>query len=815
MSLIAGLFQEGGIMKRSIETAAVLGAGVMGAQIAAHLANAGIATILLDMVPLELTDEEKHKGLTLHSPQVRNRIVNKGLEYAKNIKPAAFFSPELASLITTGNFDDHLDWLRQADWIIEAVVENLDVKRQLLARVEAVRQPGTIVSSNTSGIPIAKIGEALSLEFRQHLLGTHFFNPPRYLRLLEVIPGPDTLPEVVERIAEFSERRLGKNIVYCKDTPNFIANRIGTLAAMHAIRVMVEDGYTIEEVDAMTGPAIGHAKSATFRTMDLAGLDTCLHVARNLYESVPDDDKRNLFVPPDFLQEMVRRGWIGQKAGQGFYKKEKTGDGKQILALDYTTMEYRPLQKPTFPSLEAAKGIESLGERLKKLVYGDDRVGRFLWKTTSETLLYAANRAAEIADDIVQIDRAMRWGFNYELGPFEVWDAIGVEKSVQRLREEGRPIPALVEQLLASGKTSFYETREGETFYFDFKTGHHKPVAPRPGVIVLRSLKDRQKVIKSNAAASLIDIGDGVACLEFHSKMNAIGGDTIQMMNFAVKEVGERFEGLVISNQAENFCVGANIMMILMAAQEGEWDEIDLSVRAFQKANMALRYSDKPVVVAPFGLTLGGGCEIALHADAVRPHAELYMGLVEVGVGLLPAGGGTKEMLLRALDCAPKDEQVDLLPYVRPVFETIGMAKVSTSAVEARQLGFLRPTDQITMNKDRLIEDAKQTVLAMVRQGYQKPRPRTDIPVLGESALAALKLGIHLMYRAGYISEYDKHIGNKIAWVLCGGDIKSPTTMPEQYFLDLEREAFVQLCTERKTQERIQHMLKTGKPLRN
>ncbi|MBI3951967.1 MAG: enoyl-CoA hydratase/isomerase family protein [Acidobacteria bacterium] len=802
-------------MKRKIEKAAVLGAGVMGSQIAAHLANAGIHTFLLDIVPRELTEEEAAKGLTLESPQVRNRIVQKGLQYAKTIKPAAFFAPELVELITVGNFEDNLDWLNQVDWIIEAVVENLELKQQLFQRVERHRRPGTIVTSNTSGIPIAKIGEGLSDEFRRHFFGTHFFNPPRYMRLLEIIAGPQTVPEVVETIADFFDRRLGKNIVYAKDTPNFIANRIGTLAAMTAIRVMLEGNYTIEEVDAITGPVIGHAKSATFRTMDLAGLDTCAHVARNLYESVPDDEKRHLFVIPDFMQEMLRRGWIGQKAGQGFYKQVKSEQGKQILALDYKMMEYRPSQKPKLPALEIVRNIEDLGERLRKLVYNSDRVGQFLWKSTSEMLIYTANRAPEIADDILQIDRAMRWGFNYEMGPFEVWNAIGVERSVQRLREEGCEIPPLVEKLLASGQSSFYEKRDGQEFYFDFKTGEHKPVPPRPGVIILSSLKERQKVIKSNPGASLIDLGDGVACLEFHSKMNAIGGDTIQMMNFALKEIAESFEGLVISNQAENFCVGANIMMILLAAQEGEWDEIDLSVRAFQKANMSLRYSDRPVVVAPFGMTLGGGCEIVLHADKVRPAAELYMGLVEVGVGLIPAGGGTKEMLLQALDRAPKGENIDLLPYVKQVFETIGMAKVSMSAVEARKLGFLRDTDIIAMNKDRLIEDAKQTVLAMAREGYRRPTPRTDIPVLGESALAALKLGVHLMYRAGYISEYDKHIGNKIAWVLCGGDIKSPTKMPEQYFLDLEREAFVQLCGERKTQERIQHMLKTGKPLRN
>jgi 3-hydroxyacyl-CoA dehydrogenase len=802
-------------MKRKIEKAAVLGAGVMGSQIAAHLANAGIITYLLDIVPKELTKEEVAKGLTLASPEVRNRIVRNGLEYAKTIKPPAFFAPEAVELITIGNFEDDLSWLGEADWIIEAVTENLQIKQELFKKVEQHRKPGTIVSSNTSGIPIAKIGEAVSDEFRQHFLGTHFFNPPRYLRLLEVIPTEKTLPGVVEMLSDFCDRVLGKNIVYAKDTPNFIANRIGTLSALNAMRVMVEGNYTIEEVDAMTGPAIGHPKSATFRTFDLAGIDTAAHVARNLYESVPDDEKREMFVVPDFIQEMVKRGWIGQKAGQGFYKKVKTPEGKQILTLDYKTMEYRSQQKTNLPSLEAARNLSDPQERFRRLLSGKDRVGQFLWKTTSEMLIYAANRAPEIADDILQIDRAVRWGFNYELGPFEVWDAIGIEETANRIREEGRAIPPLVEKLLASGKKTFYEKRDGRRYYFDFTSGEHKEEAPRSGVIVLSSLKERKKVVKSNSGASLIDIGDGVACLEFHTKMNAIGEDIVQMMNFAVREVGENFEGLVVSNQGENFSVGANVMLLLLAAQEGMWDEIDLSIRAFQNANMSLRYSDKPVVVAPFGMALGGGCEVALHADKVRAAAELYMGLVEVGVGLIPGGGGTKEMLLRALDRAPKGENVDLLPYVKGVFETIGTAKVSASAVEARKLGFLRETDKITMNKDRLIEDAKQTVLAMVREGYRKPTPRTDIPVLGEAGLAAMKLGVHLMHRAGYISEYDKHIGAKLAWILCGGNIKSPAKMPEQYFLDLEREAFLSLCGERKTQERIQHTLKTGKPLRN
>ncbi|HXG92711.1 MAG TPA: 3-hydroxyacyl-CoA dehydrogenase NAD-binding domain-containing protein [Blastocatellia bacterium] len=801
-------------MSYKINRVAVLGAGTMGAQIAAHCANAGLEVLLLDIAPRELTKEEESRGLTLEHRRVRNRIANAGLEMAKKIKPAAFFSPAVVSLITTGNFDDDLEKVSSVDWIIEAVVEKLEIKRDLFSRVERFRSPGTIISSNTSGLPIRAMAEGMSEDFRKHFLGTHFFNPPRYLRLLEVIPTTDTLPEVAKFIADFCDRRLGKGIVFAKDTPNFIANRIATFSSLNAVRVMMEGEYTIEEVDAMTGPLVGRPKSASFRTTDIVGLDVALHVAENLYPAIPNDEKRDAMVPPDFMREMVKRGWVGNKAGQGFYKKVKGEGGRtEYHALDYRTLEYRPAEKVRFPSIEAAKTIESTAERIRTLVYGKDRVGNFLWKTISANLIYAANRIPEIADTIVSIDNAVKWGFNHELGPFELWDAIGVEKSVARMREEGQKIPELVERLLASGKKSFYEHRDGRTFYFDYFTSGYREVEPRPGVIILKSLKERERVIKKNAAASLIDIGDGVACLEFHSKMNAIGGDTIAMMNYSVKEAAENFEALVIGNQGENFSVGANIMMLLLGIQEGEWDEIAMSVRQFQNANMNLRYSSKPVVVAPHGMALGGGCEITLHADKARAAAESYIGLVEVGVGLIPAGGGVKEMVLRAVEDAAPDE--DLFPRIKKVSETIAMARVSTSAVEARDLGFLRYTDPITMNRDRLIEDAKQTALAMVREGYTPPRPRTNIPVLGEPALAAIKLAIHMMVRGGFISEYDAHVARKLAYIITGGDLSRKTLVSEQYLLDLEREAFVSLCGERKTQERIQHMLKTGKPLRN
>lgn len=800
-------------MRPRIERAAVLGAGVMGSQIAAHLANAGTSVILLDIVPRELTADERAQGLTLESPQVRNRIVRQALEQTKRLKPAAFFDESLAELITTGNFEDHLELLKTADWVIEAVVENLDIKKSLYRRIEPHLKPEAIVTTNTSGIPIARLAEGFSPDRRRLFFGTHFFNPPRYMKLLEVIPTAETSPDAVARIADFCDRFLGKGIVYCKDTPNFIANRIGTFSLMCCLKVMLEEGYTIEEVDALTGPLIGHPKTASFRTADLAGIDTLVYVVENLYANVPEDEKRHLFVVPDFIKEMVKRGWLGNKTGQGFYKKDRaTGD---ILVLDPATLEYRPQQRPKFPSVDMARSIEDTGARLKALLEAKDRAATFIWRTMSETLLYTARRLPEIADDIVQVDRAMTWGFNWDLGPFETWDAIGVAELAQRMEAEGQSLPDVITDVLRTEEKRFYLKRDGRRYFFDYKTGAYREEEERPGVILLASLKERNRVVLKNPGATLIDLGDGVACLEFHTKMNAIGGDTIEMMRSALVKVEREFEGLVIGNQGGNFSAGANIMLMLMAAQEGEWDEIDRMIRAFQTANMSLRYWPKPVVAAPFGLTLGGGCEVVMHADRVCAAAESYIGLVETGVGLIPGGGGTKELLLRWTDRAPKGDSVDLLPFVKPVFETIGRARVSTSALEARRLGFLRPADIIVMNKDRLIDAAKRTVQALVLEGYQPPRPRTDIPVMGEAGYAALKLAIHLAVRAGYITEYDGHVGRKLAWVLSGGDVKSPRLVSEQDLLDLEREAFLSLLGERKTQERLAYMLKEGKPLRN
>jgi 3-hydroxyacyl-CoA dehydrogenase len=800
-----------------IEKAAILGAGTMGAQIAAHLANAHLPVVLLDIVPRELTAEEQARGLSLESKEVRNRIARAGLEAAKKARPAAFFTSDLASLISVGNFEDDLAKLKDCDLIIEAVVENLDIKRKLYERIEQFRRPGSVIASNTSGIPIRQLAEGRSEDFRAHFLGIHFFNPPRYLHLVEIIRTEWTKPEVACEIAGFLDQRLGKGVVPAKDRPNFIANRIGTFGALYTIKTMLEDNYSIEEVDKMTGQIVGRPKTATFRTFDLVGLDVFGHVIKNLYEALTEDEEREVFRAPVFLTDMIQSGMLGNKTKGGFYKRQKgEGEKQEIWTLETASLEYRPSQKVKLPALDMAKNIEETPERIKALVWGKDRVGAFLWKTMSRTFRYAANRIPEIADTVIEIDRAMKWGFNWELGVFETWDAIGVEKSVARMQEEGQSIPANVQKMLDAGATVFYKNEKGQKFYFDFASAQYLPVNEQPGVIVLKSVKERTGVIKKNAGASLIDLGDGVACLEFHSKMNSIGGDTLQMLKQSLAEVEKNFVGLVVGNQGVNFSVGANLMLLLLEAQEENWEEIDLIIRAFQNATMSLRYSPKPVVVAPFQMTFGGGCEMALHADRVRAAAETYIGLVEVGVGLIPAGGGTKEMLVRALDAIPKGaDDADPFPFVKRAFETIAMAKVATSAEEARAFGFLSVDDSISMNSDRLIADAKQEVLSLAATGYIEAQQRMDVLALGMPALATLKLGIHQMKRGGFISDYDALIGEKLARILTGGDLNHPTKVSEQYLLDLEREAFLSLCGERKTQERIGHMLKSGKPLRN
>jgi 3-hydroxyacyl-CoA dehydrogenase len=807
-------------MKRRIEKVAVLGAGTMGARIAAHLANGGIPCYLLDIVPREPTPEEARKGLTLESPAVRNRIVLAGLEAAKKARPAAFFTPETARLITPGNLEDNLDWCGQVDWIMEAVAEDLEIKRSLFARVETVRKPGTIVTSNTSGLPIHLIAEGRSEDFQQHWAGAHFFNPPRYMKLVELIPGPKTRAGVLDSLNEICDFRLGKGVVVAKDTPNFIANRIGTYAMLNVLHQMQALDMTIEEVDACTGPAIGQPKSATFRTADIVGLDVLVHVVRNIYENIPNDESRDMWRVPAFVEEMLKRGWRGDKTGSGFYKRVKMGGESEILTLDWKKLEYRPRQKAKFGSIEAGKAIEDTRERLRALVApaldgkGGDKGNRFLWSCLSENSLYAARRVPEIANSIVDVDRAMRWGFAWELGPFEVWDAIGVEKMAAALEREGKKLPPVIKNVLASPKKTFYEYEKGNTSYFDLASGLLKPLPEPPGIIILKSLKDRTGVVQSNSGASLIDLGDGVVCCEFHSKMNSIGGDLVAMIHAGVNRLGSEFEAMVIANQAPNFSVGANLMLVLMTAQEGEWDDIHMAVRQFQRCNMAIKYAPCPVVAAPQGMALGGGCEISLHSARIHAAAEAYMGLVETGVGLIPGGGGTKEMLIRANEHSAGGEDLDLFNALKPIFQNIAMAKVSTSGEEARSLGLLRSSDLIAMHRDRQIAAAKETALAMARAGYHPPAP-AEIRVLGEEFLTGAKLAIHMLVRGEFATEHDGVVGRKLAGILAGGSITAPQTVSEQYILDLEREAFVSLCGERKTQERIAYTLKTGKPLRN
>ena len=803
-------------MKRRIEKAVVLGAGTMGARIAAHFANAGLPVVLLDIVPA---------GASAGSPE-RNKIVRAGLEAAKKSKPAAFFTAALAEKVSIGNFEDDLQRVAEADWIIEVVAENLEIKRKLLERVASFRKPGAIVTTNTSGLPVHLIAEGMSDEFQQHWCGTHFFNPPRYLKLVEVIPGPQTSRDVLETLRDFCDRRLGKGVVEAKDTPNFIANRIGTYSMLNALRLMSELDMTVEEVDACTGPAVGWPKSATFRTADLVGLDVLTHVIKNIYETAPNDESRERYKVPALLEDMTKRGWLGDKTGQGFYKKTKEGP-REILTLDVKTMDYRPKQKAKFASLEAGKGIENTQERLRSLVgpilqgQKGDKAQQFLWKALSETCLYAARRVPEIADSVAEVDRAMRWGFGWELGPFEMMDAIGVQEFAAQVEKEGRALPSLIERVQAGGRNGFYESAKGVTTVFDI-SGKPRTVSQPSGVIILKSLKDAGREVEKNSGASLIDLGDGVVCCEFHAKMNAIGADLISMIHKGLKRLETDFEAMVIANQATNFSVGANLMLVLVGAQEQEWDELHMAVKQFQNVNLAIKYARKPVVVAPQGMALGGGCEVGLHGARIQAAAESYMGLVEAGVGLIPGGGGTKEMLIRANELAGSGDDLDLFHALRPIFETIAMAKVGTSAEENRELGFLRREDGVSMNGARLVGDAKEVALSLVRGGWkplaaswQEGAQSTQIKVLGESFLTAAKLGIHMLQRGGYASDYDAHVGRKVANILAGGALSAPQMVSEQYVLDLEREAFVSLLGEKKTLERIAHTLKTGKPLRN
>jgi 3-hydroxyacyl-CoA dehydrogenase len=820
-------------MTKRINKVAILGAGTMGARIAAHFANAGVPSYLLDIVPPDVAPGA--------SAAARNKIAAAGFDAAKKSKPAAFMEPSLARFVTVGNFDDDLKKLAEVDWIIEAVVENLDLKRALLRKVEAVRKPGTIVTTNTSGLPVGKISEGFSEDFRRAWFGTHFFNPPRYMRLLELIPTPEADPALIDAVSHFCDVRLGKGVVLAKDTPNFIGNRIGTFSVLNVMRLMQEMDLSIEDVDALTGQAVGWPKSATFRTIDLVGLDILGHVVGNMTSNVHDE--RSDLRLPAFFTQMLERKWLGDKTKGGFYKKSvgrapsPADPGKEErLALDWKTLEYHPRQKPKFAALDMAKNVEDTAARLRMLLGMEgspqkgDKAGAFLWSALTDLWTYSANRIPEISDSIVEIDRAMRLGFNWELGPFELWDAAGVEATVARMKKEGKPVAANVEKLLASGQKSWYaddpKTSSGRA-YFDLNTGAIKPVDVPAGVWSITVAKKSNAVVKKNSGASLVDLGDGVGCIEFHSKMNSLGADIVGLISQTLKPngAGDNFDAFVITNDATNFSVGANLMLLLMSVQEDEWDDIDLAIRQFQGMTQAIKFSPKPVVSAPFGLCLGGGTEISLHAAARQPHAELYTGLVEVGVGLLPGGGGCKEMLLRAVDGATAAHgkssgdalagSIEMLEAMKRAFETIATAKVATSSHEARSLGFLNDSDRITMNRERVLSDAKARALELVRAGYEPPVPRTDIPAPGESLLATLKMGVHMMRQGDYITDYEVKLGAKIAEVLCGGNVTPGTPVSEQYILDLEREGFKSLCGEKKTQERIQFTLKTGKTLRN
>ena len=791
----------------------------MGARIAAHFANAGLPCLLLDIVPPDLKPGAP--------PSERNRFARNGLEAAKKSRPAAFFSASFADKISIGNFEDDLARCAEADWIVEVVAENLGIKRNLLSRVAQFRKPGAIVTTNTSGLPVHLIAEGLPDAFQQHWAGTHFFNPPRYLKLVEVIPGPKTAPQVIATLSDFCDRRLGKGVVVAKDTPNFIANRIGTFSVLNALRLMKELDMTVEEVDACTGPAVGWPKSATFRTTDIVGLDVLAHVVRNIYETAPDDESRERYKVPALVEEMIKRGWLGEKSGQGFYQKAKGEGDREILALDVHTMEYRRRQKAKFASIEGGKTIDDTRQRLRALIgpvmdgQKGDKAQQFLWNAISETCLYAARRIPEISDTLVDVDHAMRWGFGWELGPFEMMDALGLSAFVAQIQKEGRAIPALIEKALANGRQSFYESEKGETRVFDLAAGSKKVEEPA-GILILKSLKDAGREVERNSGASLVDLGDGVVCCEFHAKMNAIGADLINMIHKGLKRLETDFDAMVIANQAVNFSVGANLMLILVGAQEEEWDELHLAVKQFQNVNLAIKYAKKPVVAAPQGMALGGGCEISLHAARIHSAAEAYLGLVEAGVGLIPGGGGSKEMLIRANEHAAGREDLDLFHALKPIFETVAMAKVGTSAEECRELGYFRREDRYSMNTQRLVAEAKETALGMLRSGWkpvaaswQEGAQTAHIKVLGEQFLAGAKLATHMLVRGGYASEYDALVARKLANILAGGPLTSPQLVSEQYVLDLEREAFVSLLGEKKTQERIAFTLKTGKPLRN
>jgi 3-hydroxyacyl-CoA dehydrogenase len=791
-----------------IERVAVLGSGVMGATIAAHLANAGLEVLLLDLVPKALTPEEAAAGLTLADPRVRSRLAAAAVAGLDKLKPAPLYLAADAARIEPGNLEDHLPRLATCDWVVEVVVENMAVKKALLGgQVAPHLKPGAILSTNTSGLSVNELADALPEAVRPRFLVTHFFNPPRYMRLVEVVSSRHTDPAVAAAMAEFIRGRLGKGIVVGKDTPNFVANRIGVFSMCNAIHQMVALGLTVEEVDAVSGPPTARPKSACFRTADLVGLDTLAHVARNSYDLLPADEQRDTFLLPAFVGEMVQKGLLGNKTRQGFFKKSK-GEKPETAFLDWKTGEYVPARRPKLASVEAAKGLDDPGARVRAVLAGKDPAAELAWRNLRDTLVYAFNRIPEIADEVVEVDRAMRWGFSWELGPFELFDAIGVAEFVRRAEADGVALPPALREVKA-----FYALEGGRLRQLDLVGKAFRDVAAPADAVDLTLLKKAGREVERNAGASVVDLGDGVFCLEFHSKMNTIGGDTLAMYHKAIARAEREGQGLVIGNQGPNFSAGANLALLVMAIAEGAFDEVELQVRAFQKAMMAVKYARVPVVSAPHGLSLGGACETTLHADAVVPLAETYMGLVEIGVGLLPAGGGTKELALRAIRLADQFE-TDVSPFVFKHFTTIAMAKVSASAAEMAPLGFLRHGDQPVLGADRQLHEAKLKVLSLA-PSYKPGRPATDLKAPGRSVAASLASSLWNMRMGGYISEYDEHLGQAIARVITGGDVPAGTLVTEQWFLDLEREAFVSLCGQRKTLERLQHMLKKGKPLRN
>ncbi|GLB50220.1 3-hydroxyacyl-CoA dehydrogenase [Neptunitalea sp. Y10] len=786
----------------------------MGSGIACHFANIGAEVLLMDILPRELTDKEKAKGLTLEHPAVRNRIASENLMAALKSKPSPIYNQKFAARITTGNLEDDIAKIAEVDWIIEVVVERLDIKQSVFEKIEQYRKPGTLITSNTSGIPIHFMNKGRSEDFRQHFAVTHFFNPPRYLKLFEVVPGPDCKQEVVDFLMNYGEQFLGKTSVLAKDTPAFIGNRIGIFGIQSLFHQVKELGLTVEEVDKLTGPVIGRPKSATFRTVDVVGLDTLVHVANGLYENCPEDEAHDLFKLPDFIATMMENKWLGSKTGQGFYKKVKDESGKsEILVLDLDTMEYRSKKKTGFATLELTKTIDKPIDRFKVLVSGKDKAGEFYRKNFAALFAYVQNRIPEISDELYRIDDAMKAGFGWENGPFEIWNAIGVEKGITLMKAEGLPIASWVEEMVAKGITNFYTVKDGATYYYDIPEKSHVKKQGQDAFIILDNIRKSKEVWK-NSGVVIEDLGDGILNCEFQSKMNTLGGDVIAGLNKAVDLAETQFEGLVVGNQGANFSVGANLAMIFMMAIEQEYDELNMAIKMFQNTMMRMRYSSIPVISAPHGMTLGGGCELSLHADKIVAAAETYIGLVEFGVGVIPGGGGSKEMALRASDIFKKNDVE--LNVLQEYFLTIGMAKVSTSAYEAFDLGIMQHgKDVVVVNKDRQLAEAKKHAKLLADAGYTKPIHRKDVKVLGKQALGMFLVGTDSMKAGHYISEHDQKIANKLAYVMAGGDLSEPTMVSEQYLLDLEREAFLSLCTERKTLERIQHMLKTGKPLRN